>query len=426
MMGGRLAMTSELGRGSTFTFTARFERARRDAPPPPPRPAPVDLSRLPVLIVDDNETNRKILLEMLTNWRMRPTATSGGADALARMKAAHASGTPFRLLLSDGQMPEMDGFMLAEAVKGDPDLRPVPMILLTSAGRPGDGARCRELGIAGFLNKPVKQSELLDTIAVVLGREKAPAPDTPKEGAQPARATLRPLRVLLAEDNPVNQQVAARILEKRGHAVVIVNNGREAVDALAPGEPERFHVVLMDVQMPEMDGLEATVAIRARETTSGRRIPIVAMTAHAMEGDRDRCLAAGMTGYVTKPVEADRLIEAVENAAGSFDPEAAAARLGGDKHLLDELLTLFWAGCPEMVSNIAKAIDASDAAALRGAAHALKGSVANFAAPRAVAAALRLERMGIDEDLSGARPALQELDDALQAFRREAGKETSP
>jgi CheY-like chemotaxis protein len=377
------------------------------------------------LIVDDNATNRQILFEMLTNWKMQPTVTGGGAEALARMKEAHAAGRPFQLILSDGQMPEMDGFMLAETVKSDPELRLVRMILLTSAGRPGDGARCRKLGIAGFLNKPVKQSELLDTIAAVMAGE-TPTETRRADGDAPApRMSARPLRILLAEDNPVNQELASRILEKRGHSVVVVTNGREAVDALEPGT-EPFQVVLMDVQMPEMDGLEATAVIRAREKSSGGRIPIVAMTAHAMEGDRDRCLKAGMDGYVTKPVEAERLVEAVEAAGGSFDPHVAAARLGGDRRLLRDLLEIFMAECPVMVSNIRKAIDASDPTALRRAAHALKGSVANFAAPRPFEAAQRLERMGIDDDLSGALFAFQELEEALNVFRREARKETSP
>jgi CheY-like chemotaxis protein len=426
MMGGRLAMESEVGRGSTFYFTARFDRVRKAEPSVVPRPTAVTLSGLPVLIVDDNATNRQILFEMQTNWKMRPTVTAGGTEALAVMKDALAAGRPFPLLLSDGQMPEMDGFMLAETVKSDPQLRWVRMILLTSAGRPGDGARCRKLGIAGFLNKPVKQSELLDTIAAVMAGEKAAAVPSADGITQAGRLSTRPLRILLAEDNPVNQEVASRILEKRGHVVVVVENGRQAVDALAPGAMEPFHVVLMDVQMPEMDGLDATAVIRDREKLRGAHIPIVAMTAHAMEGDRERCLEAGMDGYVTKPVEAERLVEAVEDAAGRFDPLAAAARLGGDRHLLRDLLAIFLAECPAMVSNIRKAIDAGDATSLRHAAHALKGSVANFAAPRPFAAAQLLERMGIDDDLSGARLALDELEEALIVFRKEASKETSP
>ena len=425
MMGGRLSVKSEVGRGSTFSFTARFERLAAPAPLPGPRPVPADLSNLPVLVVDDNDTNRRILCEMLVNWRMRPSASAGAGDALRMLKDAETAGQPFRLLLSDGQMPEMDGFMLAEAVKSDPSLRHLPMILLTSAGRPGDGARCRKLGIAGFLQKPVKQSDLLDTLSDALAGKPLPSV---AEASVPEVAPLSParaLRILLAEDNAVNQQVASRILEKRGHAVVVVGNGREAVDRLAAGGEAPFDVVLMDVQMPEMDGLDATAAIREREKATEAHVPIVAMTAHAMEGDRERCRQAGMDGYVSKPVEAERLVAAVELAAGRFDSTVAAARLGGDRHLLREMLDLFMTECPGMISAVRSAIDASDAAALRRAAHALKGSVANFAAPRPVEAARRLEKLGIDGDLSGAEAAFHELEDALDGFRRDASKGAS-
>jgi PAS domain S-box-containing protein len=422
MMGGALALVSEVGRGSTFHFTARFDLPRSEAPAPVPRPGRLDLTNTSVLVVDDNDTNRRILHEMLASWRMRPTATTGAGEALRALREAEAAGRPFELLLSDGQMPDMDGFMLAEAVKADPALRRMPMILLTSAGRPGDGARCRRLGISGFLTKPVKQSDLLETMQAVLRGEPGAAP--PEEPA--SRGPVKVLRILLAEDNPVNQQVAARILEKRGHGVTVVGNGREAVAAVEAGEP-RFDVVLMDVQMPEMDGLEATRAIRAREKPAGPRLPIVAMTAHAMEGDRERCLAAGMDGYVTKPVDVGRLLQAVESAVPGFDPAAAAARLGDDPRLLRELLDLFWADSPRMLDEIEKAIAAGDAAALRRAAHALKGSVANFSASHAVDAARRLERMGIEGDLSDAKSALRDLEGALHDFRRMATKEdTSP
>jgi PAS domain S-box-containing protein len=421
MMGGHLEMRSEVGRGSTFYFTARFDHPHIVHPVRPPRAAGGSLKGLPVLVVDDNQTNRTILCEMLTSWRMRPVATSGGAEALAALKSAAAGGHPFQMILSDGQMPEMDGFMLAEAIKANPVLRDVPMILLTSAGRPGDGARCRKLGLAGFLTKPVKQSDLLDTMTAVAAGEAPSAGDVPS-GAAMRQAPGRSLRVLVAEDNAVNQQVAKRILEKRGHAVVVVGDGREAVSATGGGDV--FDVVLMDVQMPEMDGLDATRAIRAREGASGSRLPIVAMTAHAMEGDRERCLDAGMDGYVTKPVEAERLIEAVESAAGAFDAAAAVARLGNDRQLLDEMLELFFAECPAMLGSIRIAIDAADPRALRHAAHALKGSVANFRVDAPVEAARRLEKMGIEGDLTDAPAALTELELALAAFRRSASKGT--
>ncbi len=421
MMGGKLGLVSEEGRGSTFHFTASFELPRRQAAVAAPRADRLDLTDVPVLVVDDNATNRRILHEMLQSWRMRPTVTTGADEALAALRDAERAGHPYQLLLSDGQMPDRDGFMLAEAVKADPALRRLPMILLTSAGRAGDGVRCRELGIAGFLTKPVKQSDLLETMQAVLRGEVAlKTPET-----RPAPAAARPLRVLLAEDNAVNQQVAARILQKRGHAVVVVGNGREALDALQSAGGRPFDVVLMDVQMPEMDGLAATRALRERERSAGGHVPVVAMTAHAMEGDRERCLAAGMDGYVTKPVEADALVAAVESAVTGFDPAAAALRLGGDRRLLREMLALFLTESPAMLQAVAGAVTAGDAPAVRRAAHALKGSVANFAAPRPVEAARVLERMGTEGNLSGAPQALRELEDALQEFRHAAEQEAA-
>jgi CheY-like chemotaxis protein len=220
--------------------------------------------------------------------------------------------------------------------------------------------------------------------------------------------------------NPVNQQVASRILERRGHAVVVVGDGRAAVEALEGSHG--FDAVLMDVQMPEMDGLAATGAIREHERAAGGRVPIIAMTAHAMKGDRERCLQAGMDGYVSKPVEADHLIEAVETAAGSFDPSRAAARLGGDASLLRELLDLFLSDLPRMTGEIERAIRTKDAEALRRAAHALKGSVANFAAAGPVDAARRLEVMGASGDLTKVKEAFAELSTALTTFTKDASK----
>ena len=421
MMGGHLGLVSEVGRGSTFHFTASFELPGLPAVTPPPRGDRLDLTGVPVLVVDDNATNRRILHEMLASWRMRPTATAGADEALAALKDAQSTGHPYQLLLSDGQMPDKDGFMLAEAVKADPAFQRLPMILLTSAGRAGDGARCRELGIAGFLTKPVKQSDLLETMQAVLrGEEAVKAPQRRQAPVAP-----RPLRVLLAEDNAVNQQVAARILQKRGHAVVVVENGRQALDALRAAGERPFDVVLMDVQMPEMDGLAATSALRGEERGTNRHVPVVAMTAHAMEGDRERCLAAGMDGYVTKPVEAEALVAAVEGAVSGFDAAAAAARLGGDRRLLREMLGLFLTESPGMLAAVERALAAGDAGALRRAAHALKGSVANFAAPRPVEAARVLERMGTEGDLAGAGPAFRELEEALREFRRAAEEEAA-
>ena len=421
LMGARIELRSQVGKGSTFSFVTRFALPSEVSLAAPPVP-PVDLLGLSVLIVDDNETNRTILVETLRNWRMTPTATAGAREALACLREAVAAGRPFRLVLTDGQMPEMDGFMLADAIKHDPSCASTPIILLSSAGRPDDGSRARIGGIAAALTKPVKQSDLLDAIMTVLGKA-VRAPDLSTSAPAPPRT----LRILLAEDNPVNQRVASRLLERRGHLVVVAGTGREVL-ALLDGSKSAaaFDVILMDVQMPEMDGLQATAAIRSRERESGGHVPIVAMTAHAMEGDRERCLAAGMDGYVSKPIDAETLVGTVESFGGgrerSFDADRTAARFGNDRMLLREMLTLFAEDSPRMLADLRKAIDANDPAAVAAAAHALKGSVSNFEAKGAVKAALALEVMGRAGDLRGADGAFRELDAELARFRRESGE----
>src|SRR5208337_4987123 len=250
--------------------------------------------------------NRRILAEMLRRWGMRPELAASGGEALTMLQEADRSGAGFALLLVDAQMPDMDGFTLVERVRQQADLRKMTIMMLTSVGQRGDAARCRELGIAAYLIKPIGQSQLLDAILNVLGT-RAQAADAPRPNLvtrHSLREGQRKLRILLAEDNAVNQKLASRLLEKRGHTVVVAANGREALKAL---EKEEFDLVLMDVSMPEMDGLEAARAIRAAEQTTGAHLPIIAMTAHAMKGDRERCLAAGMDGYLAKPVQAREL-----------------------------------------------------------------------------------------------------------------------
>jgi len=314
MMGGRIWVESEPGKGSAFHFIARLGLQKTTAPQPPPA-EPANLRHLPVLVVDDNATNRRILEEMLKSWRMRPTAVEGGHQALAVLEQARKAGKTFPLILLDAQMPGMDGFALTERMKQIPELAGATIMMLTSAGLRGDAAHCRELGIAAYLTKPIKQSELLQAILLALG---TPA----KKEARPALVTrhvLREnhqrLRILLAEDNAVNQTLAVRLLEKWGHAVTVAGDGRAALAAVEKAGFGGFDLALMDVQMPEMDGIEATVAIRARERVSGGHLPIIAMTAHSMKGDRESCLAAGMDGYISKPIQAQELFEAVENIA---------------------------------------------------------------------------------------------------------------
>jgi len=303
LMGGAIGVESEPGRGSTFHFTAGFGRSEAATRPT------IDLARLrglAVLVVDDNATNRRILVETLRSWGMAPTPADGGPAALLALQQARDAGTPFPLVLLDNMMPGMDGFTLAERIKADPALVGATLMMLSSADRHGDVARCRELGVAAHLTKPVRQAELRNAILAALSAER---PKVPQPAATPIAPAARRLRLLLAEDNEVNQRLAVRLLEKRGHAVTVAKNGREAVAALAAGT---FDAVLMDIEMPEMDGYEATAAIRAGERGSGRRIPILAMTAHAMIGAREKCLAAGMDGYVSKPLQPRSLFEAVE------------------------------------------------------------------------------------------------------------------
>ncbi len=310
-MGGRMWIDSRLGEGSTFHFTARFDLAD-DKPGRSRRPNPAAIFGLRVLAVDDNATNRHILEEMLAGWGMVPATAAGAREALRRIREAREAGEPFRLVLSDAHMPEIDGFTLAEQIAREPGMSEAAVIMLTSGDRPEDATRCEQYGIAAYLLKPVKQSELFDAIVTSLGIEdvlEEPAPASPGAGEK----RPGPWKILLAEDSVVNQKLAVALLERHGHTVVVAGNGREAIAAL---QSQPFDLVLMDVQMPEMDGLEATGLIRAGEKQTGARVPIVAMTAHALKGDRERCLAAGMDDYISKPIHAKQLYETLDRLLG--------------------------------------------------------------------------------------------------------------
>ena len=311
LMGGRLCVESEAGRGSTFQFTATFALAMTPTLATPV-PGAGDLHGLRVLIVDDNATNRRLLESMVAVWHMVPTLAVSMAEAIAALRSAQESGKPIRLVLTDFNMPDADGFTLAEHIKGDPSIADAIIVMLTSAGRPGDAARCRALGIAAYLAKPIKRSELRAVIVSVLGIQSAERDQPALVTRHSVREARRPGRVLLVEDNGVNQLIGRRLLEKRGHSVIVANNGPEALAILEDAAFSGFGCVLMDVQMPGMDGLACTALIRERELASGCRIPIIAMTAHAMKGDEERCLAAGMDGYLSKPIQPDQFFDVIE------------------------------------------------------------------------------------------------------------------
>ncbi len=418
LMQGRIWVESQPGRGSTFHFTARLGRASVAAAT---LPADTDgLCGTPILVVDDNATNRRILQEMLARWQMQPAVAASADEAYRALKTAAAQGRPFRLLAADAHMPETDGFMLVERIRQDPDLRQTPVIVLCSGERPGDPARCEALGVAALVRKPVKRSELLEAVLAALGMltpetaEPAPAP--------PCRTARRPLRILLAEDSLVNQKLTTGVLERQGHQVVVANHGKEALALLETHGP--FDLVLMDVQMPEMDGLEATAVIRAREKSTSGHLPIIAMTAHALKEDRQRCLEAGMDAYLAKPVRAAELLETIDRlvspqqagggefplpAAEDLDWSEALQAVGGDEELLRQVVSTILEETPRLVEAIRQAIQNGDLAALRLNAHTLKGSIRFFAGSRAYATAFEMERLGQMGNLAGAEALLPAL-----------------
>jgi CheY-like chemotaxis protein len=411
MMGGRMSVASQPGVGSTFHFTAAFDIANVSE-------GSQDRSRLAdrrVLIIDDNVVNRRILEAQASNWRMRPTSVAGGRAALEALTTAAREGQPFALVLLDANMPDLDGFDVAEQIWKRPDLAGSTIMMLSSSGLEGDVSRCKALGIAAYLTKPIKATDLCEAICQALDRTPAPpprpAPIKPAESAAPARLVT----ILVAEDNVVNQRVAQGLLTRRGHKVTVVNNGREALDALAR---EAFDLVLMDVQMPEMDGLEATRRIRADGPSPQPRI--VAMTANAMQGDREACLAAGMDDYLAKPIRPEQLaaaIAATRNRAADrpritvLDPSAIARlqAIAPNAEALARLVASFLDNGAVLIAKMAEAAGAGDAEALRRHAHTLKSNAASFGATELAQHCAALEARARAGDLAGAGEAVSRI-----------------
>lgn len=460
MMHGRLWVESTPGQGSTFHFTACFGQAADDTRWPE-QPS-TRLQDLAVLIVDDNATNRSILDTQLRQWGMRPTLTASGQEALGTLRQAATAGTPFPCLILDAQMPDIDGFAVVTSLQEATDLSPTIVMLLTSTGQPRDVARCKALGITSYVTKPLKHADLRRALVAAL----APTSREPHHlatlpPATPARSQ-QPQYILLVEDNRVNQRLTVWMLEKWGHSVEVASNGQAALAALAR---DTYNLVLMDVQMSDMDGFETTAAIRQQEQSTGKHIPIIALTAHAMPGDRERCLAVGMDAYLAKPLQAEQLFHALDalrthpslpphmeshraqhryggSAPSPFLPpwqkgerepservvdlQGALARLKGDSAMLQDIIDLFFEETPRLLEALQEAIAQADAPAIMRAAHSLKGTVSSFGATAARDAALQVEMAGRRGEVRRAERACRVLEreitslaQALATFRRE-------
>ena len=433
MMNGRIWVESEPGQGSTFHFTAAVQKQAISQQPS----YSGSFQGLPVLVVDDNTTNQNILREMLLSWDMAPTIVGGGDAALAAIAEARTRGLRFPVILLDATMPRMDGFAVVERLQQLREPTRTIIMMISAATQIEEADRCRELGVSGSVTKPVRQSDVMDAILSVLGNtatELVARHDPHLNFDRPRTA----LRVLVAEDNAVNQELAMRLLQKAGHTVVVASTGRKAVQAC---DEQPFDVILMDVQMPEMGGLEATQVLREKERSTGRHTPIIAMTAHAIKGDRERCLQAGMDHYVSKPIDPRKLFAAIDEVVfakqatetASLRKNGAAAetshlvlpseqrvditfllrRVEGDRALMKEVAGVFLEDTPRLSKELSEAVEKRDHPKIERAAHTLKGAVANFGAKRARELAMDLETRGRKRDLELADCVLAELQKEL-------------
>ena len=433
MMGGKIWLESEVDRGSQFHFTVQLRAVHSD--PDLETIVPTDrLRSLRVLVVDDNFTNRRILQEILKRWEVESTGVEGGEQALTELMSAQQGGQPYQLILTDMHMPKMDGFALVEEIRHRPGFGMMAIMMLTSAGHRGDAERCRALGITSYLFKPIRKAELLSAILTVLGQNRAILQPTTTTLSKPPQGKL--LNILLAEDNRVNQVVATRMLEKMGHAITVANNGAEALVLLAA---HSFDLVLMDIQMPQMDGLTATKSLRLQETTTRFHLPIIAITAHAVKGDRERCLEAGMDGYVSKPINSRELELAIAKAMGSpstdigltntkvrreaqsaksvtLDFNQMLERLGGDEKLLHEVIEIFVDQAPTHMETLRRALAQGDADSVEKTAHSMKGELGYLGITDVTQKARELEELGRRHNLEQAARVFVSFEPEISAI----------
>ena len=425
LMGGRLWLESEPNVGSNFHFTARFALAEEIDRPERTRTIE-SLRGLSVLVVDDNATNRRILSEMLVNWGMQPVQAAGAEEALGRLRDTRAEDGEIQLVLTDANMPEADGFSLIEQIRSDKNLAEMKVMLLTSGDRVGDFDRCDRLGVARYMTKPIKQSELLDAIGAAFHVVPIPTADEPKEVSSVDH--VRGLRILLAEDSVPNQKLALGLLRKFDHEVTVAGDG---LQALQLWQSEGFDLILMDVQMPELDGLEATRQIRSRESGRDDAIPIIAMTAHAMKGDEELCLGAGMNAYVAKPIRPGDLYAAIDRMCGNLSPssqstdtmtnstnsdancrvnwEMALGVVQQDEDLLGEVIEAVLEEIPRLIDELAVALKQDDQKTIQRLGHTVKGNLRTFDAQPGLETAESLERHARDGELDKAAAVYDRL-----------------
>ncbi len=428
LMGGQVWVESEVGKGSAFHFTAWLgdETSAPTSPDRLPEHA-LALRGIPVLVVDDNGTSRAIVTEILRSWGMRPISVDSGAAALAELRDASALGIPYRLTLIDTRMPGEDGYALWQTIRQDKEFANLKAVMLACADQFARGGSGSRPGSPIAVVKPIKSTELLDAILLVLGLMPAPPRSSQESTTESAARPSRPLRILLAEDNPINQMVASERLKRSGHTVIVVDNGRQCVAAV---ERESFDVVFMDVHMPEMDGFAALAQIRERERGGNRRLPVIALTANAMKGDRERCLRAGFDDYIPKPIHFEDLFAALERLVPfATDPtiqpklqpltdrDRILAHFEGDENMARTMTDMFLRNCSRWLGDIRSAHEKGDAKKLHMAAHSLKGAVSHFTDGPTYQLALHIEQLARKADLTNALASLDALESALDGLQ---------